>query len=254
MRKLLSKRFEAVASILIVAAFAAVAMALNGGKLAFFGKQPATNLTDIDTVRDTQPIYAKNIWRGKSIWTPVMFAADGSLEFKDLIKQTYEKTFSLQLREGSSDLPHYVHIVARHKDGTVFLDAWAHNLRTNAGINWQYGQMAGTTANVCNYIALSNTAITPNATDTTLSGEITANGLQRAGPITSTTYNVHTSNATSYTLQNIFTCATATQAAQAAAVFNDTHANGGTMCFENTFTQASLQIGDTLTVTWTITF
>jgi len=231
-----------------------VAMALNGGKLAFFGKQPATNLTDIDTVRDTQPIYAKNIWRGKSIWTPVMFAADGSLEFKDLIKQMYEKTFSPQLREGSSDLPHYVHIVARHKDGTVFLDAWAHNLRTNAGINWQYGQMAGTTANVCNYIALSNTAITPNATDTTLSGEITANGLQRAGPITSTTYNVHTSNATSYTLQNIFTCATATQAAQAAAVFNDTHANGGTMCFENTFTQASLQIGDTLTVTWTITF
>jgi hypothetical protein len=254
MRKLLSKRFEAVASILIVAAFAAVAMALNGGKLAFFGKQPATNLTDIDTVRDTQPIYAKNIWRGKSIWTPVMFAADGSLEFKDLIKQMYEKTFSPQLREGSSDLPHYVHIVARHKDGTVFLDAWAHNLRTNAGINWQYGQMAGTTANVCNYIALSNTAITPNATDTTLSGEITANGLQRAGPITSTTYNVHTSNATSYTLQNIFTCATATQAAQAAAVFNDTHANGGTMCFENTFTQASLQVGDTLTVTWTITF
>jgi hypothetical protein len=26
------------------------------------------------------------------------------------------------------------------------------------------------------------------------------------------------------------------------------------MCFENTFTQASLASGDTLTVTWTITF
>jgi hypothetical protein len=39
-------------------------------------------------------------------------------------------------------VPNMVHIVARHKDGTIFYDKWFHNLRTNAGINWQQGQMA----------------------------------------------------------------------------------------------------------------
>ncbi len=150
------------------------------------------------------------------------------------------------MAEGRSDLPHWVHVVARHPDGTVFLDVTGHNLRVNAGINWQYNQMAGTTAAVCTYIALSNTAITPAATDTSLSGEITTNGLGRAlGTAT------HTSNATSYTLANTFT-ATGTQAAQSAAILNAS--SSGTMCFENTFTQATLASGDTLTVTWTITF
>ena len=150
------------------------------------------------------------------------------------------------MREGQSNLPHWVHVVARHADGTVFLDEWGHNLRTNAGINWQYGQMAGTPAAVCSYIALTNTAITPNATDTSLSGEITTNGLARANGTPT-----HTSNATSYTLSNTFT-ATGTQAAQAAGMFNAS--SSGTLCFENTFTQASLVSNDTLTVTWNITF
>jgi hypothetical protein len=140
----------------------------------------------------------------------------------------------------------WVHVVARHADGTVFLDEWNHNLRVNAGINWQYNQMAGTTAAVCDYIALTNTAISPGATDTSLSGEITTNGLARALGTAS-----HTSNATSYTLANTFT-ATGTQAAQAAGMFNAS--SSGTMCFENTFTQASLVSGDTLAVDWNITF
>jgi len=144
-------------------------------------------------------------------------------------------------------VPNMVHIIARHKNGDVFYDRWVHNLRTNAGINWQYNQMAGTTAAVCNYIALTNTAITPAATDTALSGEISANGLARAQATPA-----HTTNATSYTLAYTWTCATSAQAAQAAGVFNA--GSSGTLCFENTFTAASLQIGDTLQVTWTINF
>ena len=250
MRKLLSKRFEAVASILIVAAFAAVAMLLNGGRLAYFGRHTLNNLTNVETIPTTSAVYAENVWQGKHVWKPVDFGPDG-LSLKDFIQQMYDKTFvgarrAVPLREGNSDLPHWVHVVARHPDGTIFLDVTGHNLRTNAGINWQEGQMAGTTAAVCTYIALTNTAITPNATDTSLSGEITANGLSRAlGTVT------HTSNATSYTLANTFT-ATGTQAAQAAAILNAS--SSGTMCFENTFTQASLASGDTLTVTWTVTF
>ena len=37
-----------------------------------------------------------------------------------------------------------VHIVARHADGTVFVDQWIHNLRTTGGADWQANAM-GTT-------------------------------------------------------------------------------------------------------------
>lgn len=123
------------------------------------------------------------------------------------------------------------------------------NLVTNAGLNWAADILGNTsTPSVnaqCNYIALTNTAITPAAGDTTLSGEISSNGLSRA----QATY-AHTSNATTFTLSKTFT-ATGTQSAQAGGVF--TAASVGTMCYEDTFTSASLVSGDTLAVTWTIT-
>jgi hypothetical protein len=261
MRKLMEKKFEAIASILTMAAFAGVAMLLNGGQLAYFGTRDLNSMTDVSSIERPGQFVAQNVWRGKTSQIPIE-AGLGAISLDDLIQQMYRNMFApvgarrpvpdgrgrrtVPLREGSSDLPHYVHVVARHRDGTVFLDYWGHNLRVNAGINWQYNQMAGTTAAVCTYIALTNTAITPAATDTALSGEITTNGLARAlGTPT------HTSNATSYTLANTFT-ATGTQAAQAAGMFNAS--SSGTLCFENTFTQASLVSGDTLTVTWTITF
>jgi hypothetical protein len=143
-------------------------------------------------------------------------------------------------------VPNIVHIVARHADGTIFYDKWVHNLRTNAGINWQYNQMAGTTAAVCTYIALSNDSGAPSATDTAVASEITTNGLSRASGTAS-----HTTNATSYTVAYTFT-ATGAQSAQKAGLLNASSA--GTLCFENTFTQVSLVSGDTLAVTWTINF
>ena len=151
-----------------------------------------------------------------------------------------------------------VTIVARHpkagcKDtavcGEIFYQSQSWNLVTNAGLNWLADIMGNTSTpsvnTQCNYIALTNTAITPAAGDTTLSGEITTNGLQRAQG----TY-AHTSNATTYTISKTFT-ATGTQSAQAGGVF--TASSGGTMCFEDTFTSATLATSDTLSVTWTIT-
>ena len=244
--------------------------------------------------------------------------------------------------ERADRVPNMVHIVARHKDGTVLYDQWVHNLRTNAGINWQQGQMAssstasvlgsgtyssggtitgssgqtctltafngsgaGATATValtgtntiasgtaltvtaagagftsaptsatlgsgtatcsgtatisttlappatlaaCEYIALSNSGATPAVTDTSLASEITSNGLSRAlGTV------AHTTNATSYTVSYTFT-ATGSQSAQNAGLFNASTAGYGTMCFENTFSQVSMNSGDTLAVTWTINF
>ena len=150
------------------------------------------------------------------------------------------------MTESAARVPNMVHIVARHKDGTVFYDQWVHNLRTNAGINWQYGQMAGATAAACTYIALSNSGATPAVTDTSLASEITTNGLARTNGTVA-----HTTNATSYTVSNTFT-ATGSQSAQNAGMLNAS--SGGTLCFENTFTQVSMVSGDTLAVTWTVNF
>jgi hypothetical protein len=152
-----------------------------------------------------------------------------------------------------------VHVVARHPKkgckvtavcGTIFYDTITTNLVTNAGLNWLADIMSNTsTPSVnaqANYIGLTNSVITPAVSDTTLAGEIAANGLARAQG----TYT-HSANATTYTIAKTFTCTTAPQAAQAGAVF--TAASNGAMVFEDTFTAASLQVNDTLSVTWTIT-
>lgn len=122
------------------------------------------------------------------------------------------------------------------------------NQKTNAGIDQLHLQGYGTaglaTVGFC-YIGLTNTAITPAAGDTTLSGEIAVNGLSRAIG----TY-AHTGGTTTTTIDKTFT-ATGTQSAQAAALFNASSA--GTMNHELTFTQRNLINGDTLQVTYTIT-
>jgi hypothetical protein len=129
---------------------------------------------------------------------------------------------------------------------TLYYTHTDHNLRTNAGGDAQASQMGNTAtqAAACNYIALSNDATAPAAGDTTLASEIAANGLSRAQG----TY-AHTNGTSSFTIQKVFT-ATGTQASQKTGLFNA--ASSGTLCFENTYTQVTVNSGDTLTVTWTI--
>ena len=143
-------------------------------------------------------------------------------------------------------VPNLVHLLARHAGGTVFYDQTVHNLRTNAGVNWQFNQMAGATAAVCTYLALSNDSAAPSATDTALAAEITSNGLARASATPA-----HSGNTSSYTLTYTFT-ATGTQSAQKAGLFNAS--SSGTLCFENTFSPVAMNSGDTLQVVWTLNF
>jgi hypothetical protein len=143
-------------------------------------------------------------------------------------------------------VPNLVHLIARHADGTIFYDQTVHNLRTNAGVNWQFNQMAGATAGVCTYIALSNDSGAPSATDAALAAEVTTNGLARAN-----TTPAHSGNTSSYTLTYTFT-ATGTQSAQKAGLFNAS--SSGTLCFENTFSAVAMNSGDTLQVVWTLNF
>lgn len=130
---------------------------------------------------------------------------------------------------------------------TVFNSQDVHNLVTNAGFDLISSAVSNTAAQpaACNYIAVTNTAITPAAGDTTLSGEIASNGLTRAQG----TY-AHTNGQQTYTVSKVFT-ATGTQASQATGLFNASSV--GSMCYEATYTQVTVNSGDTLTVTWTVT-
>jgi hypothetical protein len=165
--------------------------------------------------------------------------------------------FGAQKATTDSVGPHgYVVVSARHADGTEFYHHEDHNLITTVGKDFISAQLGSTSpgTNGANWIALTNTAITPAAGDTALSGEITTNGLSRAQG----TY-AHTNGQSTFTVSKTFT-ASAAQSTQAAGLFTaavtGTPGAGnddGTMMAENTFTAVSLSTNDQLTITWTIT-
>lgn len=127
--------------------------------------------------------------------------------------------------------------------------AWSHtpNLRTTAGLNWQADVMGNPTQPApARYIALTADATTPASADTTLAGELTANGFARAAG----TY-AHTAGASSYTISNTFT-ATGTATINKVGLF--TAAAAGTLAFEAAEPNPpTLSSGDTLAQTVTIT-
>ena len=136
------------------------------------------------------------------------------------------------------------------RDGVELWSDHVVNQITNSGrdfMHQQCYQTAGLGANGLNYIALSDATITPGPTDTTLSGEIVANGLARTqGAV------AHTAGTNTTTVSNTFTCTTAPQAAKVAALF--TAGSVGVMNHEINFSaERTLQIGDSLVVTYTIT-
>ena len=130
----------------------------------------------------------------------------------------------------------------------VINDEITHNVITTVGRDYLHLQGYGTTGlgtNGLNWIGLSNDTLTETSASTTLSTEIAANGLTRAQG----TYT-HTAGTNTTTISRTFT-ATATQAAQKAALF--TAVSGGTMNHALAFTQRTLANGDSLAITFTIT-
>jgi hypothetical protein len=140
---------------------------------------------------------------------------------------------------------HFQHI----RNGKVIWEETHENQITNAGrdfLHQQGYQTSGLGSNGLNWIALTNTAVTPAAGDTTLSGEITTNGLARAQG----TVN-HTAGTNTTTVAHTFTCATSSQSCQAVMLF--TASSAGTGNHELVFTARTLQVGDQISVTYTIT-
>jgi hypothetical protein len=134
------------------------------------------------------------------------------------------------------------------RDGQEIYHYESHNLITNAGKDFIAAQVGSTSpgTNGANYIALSSNSAAPAATDTSLTGEINTNGLNRAQG----TYS-HTAGTNTFTVSKTFTATGTVTDVQKTGLF--TASSGGTMVAENTFATADLISGDQLTVTWTIT-
>lgn len=129
------------------------------------------------------------------------------------------------------------------------------NLLTNAGKNllhnyaYIYVTADAITTVGANFIALTEATISPAAADTTLSSEISTNGLQRVAATTKT----HTTDANTSTIAKTFTASGSFTSVLASALF--TASSSGTMVHEANFSTGSgtLISGDQLAVTWTIT-
>jgi len=131
-----------------------------------------------------------------------------------------------------------------------FLAKDKHNLLTNGGRDFFHNQVYTNTAagtRGSGYIAVSSDTGGASATHTALAGEITTGGLGRADANTKS----HTTGTNVSTIEHTFTASATHTAVQLSGLFNA--ATGGTMTHENTFTSVTLQSGDTLKVTWTLT-
>lgn len=125
-----------------------------------------------------------------------------------------------------------------------------HNLFLDAGKDFLSAQMftntsAGTRG--AGFIALTENGTAPAAGDTTLTSEITTNGLARADATTKT----HTGGSSTTVIEHTFTAAASFSTVQKSALFNAS--SSGTMVCENTFTSTALATNDQIKVTWTIT-
>ena len=134
---------------------------------------------------------------------------------------------------------------------TEQLAKWKHNLLANSGRDAFHALVYTNTAagtRGFGYIASTQSSFSPAATDTTLIGEIAANGLTRADATTKT----HTASTNSTTIEHTFTASGSFTDVLASATF--VAGTAGTMGHEANFTSGSgtLITNDTLKITWTL--
>ena len=132
------------------------------------------------------------------------------------------------------------------------------NARVNVGAALQASLMSGATFGgltspaVPKYIALSGTTLTPAATDTTLSGELTTGSLGRAsGAAQNYVAPVSLDGAASYNIFNQFTNTGGSTLVASTALF-DALTTGNMFAEVNFSSTATMATNDLLQVTWTV--
>lgn len=140
-------------------------------------------------------------------------------------------------------------LITVERNGNIIYRYETHNLITDAGKDFIKQQAFGTAStSTAQYIALSTDSTAPNANDTTLAGEITSQGLERAqgtatsggtGQITiSKTFTMTSGNQTSFTINK-------------AGLFDSS--SGGTLVAVALISNPpTLQAGDSITINWQI--
>lgn len=134
--------------------------------------------------------------------------------------------------------------MSQNEYGEIIKLVRSHNLRTNAGRDWQCEQMSGTAGGVAKYIGLSESTTAPIASDVVLAGELAADGLSRK--IASYT---HSAGARSFILTATWTV-TGSRTIRKLGLFNNSA--GGTLCFESTIPFVGVANGQLFSVFWNI--
>jgi len=143
-----------------------------------------------------------------------------------------------------------IKMVIRDKHGAIKSVSYGTNLRTNLGDAYWNSQLFGIPGAIANWIGITTDSNPPSATDTVLPSEETTNGLQRTAGVVAYTPNT---NVTAITATYYYTGAVP-QVIAKAGLFNA--GSGGTMVLETLLnTPGTVNAsGDTLTLTWTITW
>ncbi|MEM4207625.1 MAG: hypothetical protein QXW96_03270 [Candidatus Nitrosocaldus sp.] len=144
---------------------------------------------------------------------------------------------------------HDVVLITVERDGQIIYRYETHNLITDAGKDFIKQQAFGTaSSSTAQFIALSTDSTAPSASDTTLAGEITSQGLERA-------QGTATPGSTGQiTISKTFTMTAGAQSTftiNKAGLFDS--ASGGTLVAVALISNPpTLQVGDSITINWQI--
>ena len=142
--------------------------------------------------------------------------------------------------------PNMVHAMVIHPDGTVTDCGVSQNLITDAGIDAVAAAHNGT-AFAAKYMAVSNSAVAPSASDTSLASELSTNGFDR-----DTSTYAHTGGTGTLTMVSSWTATGTVSGIHKMGLFSA--ASGGTLVYTTAFSvDADVTADDTLEVTDTIT-
>jgi len=163
---------------------------------------------------------------------------------------------STWLRELLPPMRNLVYIRHLRADGSVVMEDYGFNLRTNQGRDWQCDRMSKPTGGPAAAIYIgchSSSGYTPAAGDTESANwrsiELTANGFSRASGV-----YAHTPGNANYTLQKTFTLTAGSPTTVYGAAMLDTIPTGGNLFVARNFgTPATMDVNDSLQTTWDIT-
>lgn len=173
------------------------------------------------------------------------------VSISDFLKIQYNQIRNL--RENDIPIHGFVTVIKNkgRKDEQI-IQVDKHNLLTTSGRDFFHDQLYINTSpgtKGANAIALSADATDPVVGDTTLVGEITTDGLTRV----EASSIVHSPGGNLTTLEEVFTALAIFVAIHKSGLFNQ-NTIGGQMTQAREFdADVNLQIGDTITVTWSIT-